>query len=175
VATTFALSSVQVATFISLLDGSLNDTFGTDFHAFPFAALLGVLFLLRWNDLHSLLNNEERLATRFPTRMLGLGLALSPLLFGRYSAGSLELSAVSLVLVFYGTSLLLIPTTIRILFPYAGLCAAGVAAPAVTQYYIGEPLAGLAAYLSAGLVSLRGVPVTWQGAQFELVSRSGGP
>ena len=140
----------------------------------PFVALLGALLLLRWNDMHSFLNDEGRLTTLLPTRVLGLGLALSPLAFVQYSAGSPELSAVSLVLVFYGTSLLLNPTTLRMLFPYAGLCAAGLTAPTAIQYFLGEPLAGLATYLSAGLVSFGGIPVVWHGTQFELVSRAGG-
>ena len=162
---TFALYSGQVTTSLSLLEG---------IPGFPFAALLCVLFLLRWNELCSILADEGRLATRLPTRMLGLALALSPLAFAQYSAGSPELSAVSLVLVFYGASLLLNPTTLRIMFPYAGLCAAGMVAPTVIQYYVGEPMAGLATFLSARLVSLSGIPVVWHGTQFELVSRAGG-
>ena len=164
-AATLALYSGQAITSLTLLEG---------IPGFPFAALLGVLFVLRWDQLHSILVEEGRLAGRLPTRMLGLGLALSPLTFAQYSAGSQELSAVSLVFVFYGTSLLLNPTTLRVMFPYAGLCAAGVTAPAAIQYYIGGPLAGLATFLSAGLVSMGGIPVTWHGTQFEFVSRVGG-
>lgn len=164
-AASLALYSTQVTTSLSLLEG---------IPGLPFAALLGVLLLLRWNDLHSLLAGEGRLATRLPTRTLGLGIALSPLAFVQYSAGSQELSAVSLILVFYGTSLLLNPTTLRAMFPYAGLCAAGLGAPAAIEYFFGEPLAGFATYLSAGMVRLSGIPVTWNGTQFEFVSRVGG-
>ena len=164
-AATFALYSGQVMTSLSLLDG---------IPGLPFVALLCALLLLRWSDLHSFLDDEGRLSTLLPTRVLGLGLVLSPLALVQYSAGSPVLSAVSLVLVFYGTSLLLNPTTLRILFPYAGLCAAGLTAPTVIQYFLGEPLAGLATYLSARLVSLGGIPVVWHGTQFELVSRVGG-
>jgi exosortase/archaeosortase family protein len=164
-AATFTLYSGQAVTSFTLLEG---------IPGFPFAALLGVLFVLRWKDMHSVLAEEGRLAGRLPTRMLGLCLALSPLVFIQYSAGSQELSAVSLVLVFYGTSLLLNPTTLRIMLPYAGLCALGVTVPAAVQYYIGGPLAGLATFLSAGLVRLGGIPVTWHGTQFELVSKAGG-
>lgn len=160
-----ALYPSQLITSLSLLEG---------IPGLPFAALLGVLFFLRWNYLQSFLQSEERLTTRLPTRALGLGLALSPLTFAQYSASSPELSAVSLVLVFYGTSLLLNPTTMRMLLPYAGLFAAGVTVPTAIQYIIGEPLAGLATYLSAGIVGLGGIPVVWHGTQFVLVSRVGG-
>ena len=164
-AAVFILYFGQFTNSLSLLEG---------IPGLPFVALLGVLLLLRWNDLHSFLNGEGRLVTRLPTRVLGLALALSPLAFVQYSAGSPELSAVSLVLVFYGTSLLLNPTTLRMLFPYAGLFAAGVTVPTAIQYFLGEPLAGFATYLSAGMVSLGGIPVVWHGTQFELLSRAGG-
>jgi len=160
-----ALYPGQVTTSLALLEG---------IPGLPFVALLCALLLLRWRDLHSYLNGEGRLATLLPVRVLGLGLALSPLAFAQYSADSPELSAVSIVLVLYGISLLLNPTTLRILLPYAGLSAAGVALPTAIQYFLGEPLAGLATYLSAGMVSLGGIPVVWHGTQFELVSRVGG-
>ncbi len=162
---TALLYSNQVATSLSLLDG---------IPGFPFAALLGIILVLRWNDLHSFLDGEGRLATLLPTRALGLGLALLPLAFTQYSAGSPELSAVTLILAFYGTSLLLNPTTLRMLLPYAGLLAVGLTAPTAIQYLVGEPFAGFATYLSAGMVRLGGIPVVWQGTQFELVSKVGG-
>jgi exosortase/archaeosortase family protein len=108
------------------------------------------------------------------TRVLGLALAFVPLAFSQYTAASLEASAVSLILVFYGTSLALNPSTVRILIPYAGLYTVGVTVPAALEYFFGEPLAGLSSTLSARLVALAGIPVAWNGTQFELVSRAGG-
>ncbi len=169
------LYSGQVVTFFLLLDGKLNDTFGTAFPAIPFAALLAVLFLLRWGDLHALLLKEGGVRTRPWTRALGLFLAVFPLALAPYSAGSLELSAASLILVFYGTSLLISPGTARLLLPFAALYVAGVTAPAAIQYFWGEPLAGLASSLSAGIVNLAGIPVAWHGTEFTLMSRAGAP
>ncbi|HME18255.1 MAG TPA: hypothetical protein VKF15_00770, partial [Nitrososphaerales archaeon] len=117
----FLVYQTQVYTFFLLLNGSLDDTFGTAFPAFPFAALLGVLFLLRWKDLHAILVRERGVTSRPSVRVLGLALTAFPLAFSSYSAGSLELSAASLILVFYGTSVLLSPGTDRILVPYASL------------------------------------------------------
>ena len=167
------LYETQLYTFFQLLNGSLDDTFGTAFPAFPFAALLGVLFLLRWKDLHALLVRERGVTSRPFVRALGLFLALIPLAFAQYSAGSLELSAASLIMVFYGTSLVLNPSTDRILIPYASLYLAGVTVPAAVEYLFGEPLAGFSSWLSASMIDLTGIPVVWHGTQFELVSRAG--
>jgi exosortase/archaeosortase family protein len=173
VSVTFLVYPAQVYTFFLLLNGSLDDTFGTAFPAFPFAALLGVLFLLRWKDLHALLIRERGVTSRPWVRILGLALATLPLAFSQYSAGSLELSAASLIMVFYGTSLILNPSTDRILVPYASLYLAGVTVPGAIVYLFGEPLAGFSSWLSASMVDLAGIPVVWHGTEFELVSRAG--
>jgi exosortase/archaeosortase family protein len=163
----------QLSTFFAALNGRLDETFGTAFPAIPMVALLSLLFLLRWGDLRSVLGSERGLRSGPKTRALGLGITLIPLIFTTYSVGSLELSAVSLILVFYGTSLIVNPMTMRIMFPYAVLYATGVTAPAVLQSLFGEPFTTLASYLSAGMASLSGVPVTWQGDQFSIIPRIG--
>ncbi len=173
-----AVSSVLyyhiVAAFFTLLNGNLDQTFGNSFPAIPVAALLAVLFFLRWDDLHDVLLNERGLTSEPRVRILGLVLLLLPLPFMGYAIGSLPGTAVSLILVFYGSSLLLNPGTMRILFPYAVLYLSGVSVPFILEYYVGEPFAGLATSISAGMVRLTGIPVTWQGDQFQLVSRLGG-
>jgi len=173
ISVSLAFYQTQLYTFFQLLNGSLDDTFGTAFPAFPFAALLGVLFLLRWNDLHAVLVGEKGFRSRPWIRVLGFLLSTLPLVFTPYSAGSLEISAASLILVFYGTSLLLSPGTDRILIPYASLYLAGVTIPAAVEYAFGEPLAGFSSWLSAGLIDLTGIPVVWHGTEFQLVSRAG--
>jgi len=175
IAITFTLVfyQAQVATFFQLLDGRLNETFGSSFPALPFAALLSVLFLLRWGDLHGVLLKELGFRSLPWTRGLGLAFVVLPLSFSTYAAGSLEVSAASLILVFYGTALLLNPGTARLLLPYAAMYTAGVTAPGAIQYLVGEPLAGVASNLSAWMVGLTGTQVTWSGTQFALVSRAG--
>lgn len=160
--------------FLQLLNGNLDQTFGNAFPAIPVAALLAVLFFLRWNDLHGVLLSERGWTSEPRVRLLGLVLIVLPLPFIGFSVGSLPGSAVSLILVFYGASLLLNPGTLRILFPYAALYASGVSVPFILEYYVGEPFAGLATYISAAMVRLTGIPVTWQGDQFQFVSRVGG-
>ncbi len=164
----------EVYAFFDLLNSQLNENFGTAFPAIPFAALLAALFALRWGDLSAVLSQEGAMRTHMRTRAVGLVLVLSPLAITPYSVGSLELSAATLVLVFYGVALALNPLTSRILLPYAALCAAGVTVPSAIEYLFGEPLAGLSSSLSAAMVALSGIPVTWQGTQFEFVSKVGG-
>ncbi len=120
-----------------------------------------------------LLLEEQGLTSRPPTRVLGLWLVILPLAFRQLSVGSLELSAVTLISVFYGSSLLINPLSLKIMLPYALLYSVGVTSPTILQTVFGEPLAGFSSALTAGMVSLSGIPVTWHGTQFEFVSRVG--
>ena len=163
----------EISTFTQLLSGRLVETFGTVFPAFPFVTLLFILFALRWKELHAILLEEHGLTSRPSTRVLGLWLVILPLAFRKFSDGSLELSAVTLISVFYGSSLLINPLSLKILLPYALLYSAGVTSPTILQTVFGEPLAWFSSVLTAGMVSLSGIPVTWHGTQFEFVSRVG--
>ena len=165
--------SGEISTFTQLLSGRLVETFGTVFPAFPFVTLLFILFALRWKELHAILLEEHGLTSRPSTRVLGLWLVILPLAFRQFSDGSLELSAVTLISVFYGSSLLINPLSLKILLPYALLYSAGVTSPTILQTVFGEPLAGFSSALTAGMVSLSGIPVTWHGTQFEFVSKMG--
>jgi len=165
--------SGEISTFTQLLSGRLVETFGTVFPAFPFVTLLFILFALRWKELHAILLEEHGLTSRPSTRVLGLWLVILPLAFRKFSDGSLELSAVTLISVFYGSSLLINPLSLKILLPYALLYSAGVTSPTILQTVFGEPLAWFSSVLTAGMVSLSGIPVTWHGTQFEFVSRVG--
>jgi len=165
--------SGEISTFTQLLSGRLVETFGTVFPAFPFVTLLFILFALRWKELHALLLEEQGLTSRLPTRVLGLWLVILPLAFRQLSVGSLELSAVTLISVFYGSSLLINPLSLKIMLPYALLYSVGVTSPTILQTVFGEPLAGFSSALTAGMVSLSGIPVTWHGTQFEFVSKVG--
>jgi exosortase/archaeosortase family protein len=169
----FLLYSGVISTFAQLLNGRLVDTFGTVFPAFPFVTLLFILFALRWNELHAILLKEHGLTSKLPIRVLGLCLVVLPLAFRQLSESSLELSAVTLISVFYGSSLLINPLSLKIMLPYALLYSVGVTSPAILQAVFGEPLAGFSSALTAGMVSLSGIPVTWHGTQFEFVSKLG--
>lgn len=161
--------------FPSLLIQTVNSAFGTVFPAIPFAALLALLFLLRWSDLHEVLSKEKGLMSEASTRVLGLGIVVSLLLLRMVTGQSIATAGVAVILVFYGTSLIVNPLTRRIMLPYAILFSVVVAAPTILEGGFGEPLAGLSAAVSARFVSLAGVPVTWHGTQFLLLSRAGDP
>lgn len=159
--------------FLTLLNQAVNDAFGTVLPAIPFSALLALLFLLRWGDLREVLSKEEGLRSEPLTRLLGLGIVVSLLVLRGITGQFVESAGVTVILAFYGTSLVMNPSTRRIMLPYALVYSGGVSAPGVLQWLVGEPLAQLSTASSAGIVSLSGVPVAWQGTQFSLLSRTG--
>jgi exosortase/archaeosortase family protein len=173
VAVSVGLSALAAPNFLSLLGQSLNDTFGNVFPAIPFAALLTVLFLVRWGGLHEILIKEKGLTSEPAARMAGLVVIAGLLILRNFVTQSVVLSGVAVILTFYGSSLALIPSARMLILPYALTYAAGVAVPFVLQWAFGEPLVTLSSDLSAWVVSLTGVPITWQGAQFSLVSKTG--
>lgn len=159
--------------FPSLLGQSLGDTFGDIFPAIPFAALLTLIFALRWNDLKAVIEKESGLAGGASTRLLGAGMIVCLLVLEPLTSLTVETAGVVVVLTFYATSLIVIPLSKRFLLPYAAIYAAGVGAPFALQWAFGEPLAVVSSDLSARLVGLAGFPVVWQGTQFQLVSKTG--
>jgi exosortase/archaeosortase family protein len=175
VALSFSFYLPNILTFFSLLNGALEDNFGTAFPAFPFAALLAVIFLARWKDLHRILNEEGGWRDGLNLRAAGAVMAALPFAFISYTAGYLELSAATLILVFYGTALVVNPGSARFLFPYALLFVLGVTVPSAVENAFGEPLAGVAASLSSTMTAASGIPVVWRGTQFSLVSTVGEP
>ena len=167
------LSFATAPNFVSLLNQSLGDTFGSVFPAIPFAALLFLIFALRWRELEEVLAAEGGLRTRWGTRALGLVaigilVALEPL-----TSLNVASSGIAVVLTFYCVSLVINPHTKRFIFPYAVVFAAGVGAPSVLQWAFGEPLAVASSVLSAWMAGFLGFPIAWQGTQFQFVSRSG--
>ena len=167
------LSFLIAPSFLSLLNVALNQNFGNVFPAIPFVALLFVLFALRGKDLLEILNEEKGFKSQITTRLLGSTIILSLLILRGVTSYSVESSGVAIILAVYASSLLINPLTKRLMFPYALIYIAGVSAPAVIQWSLGEPLASFSAALSARVVSLSGIPVTWQGTSFALTSKTG--
>jgi exosortase/archaeosortase family protein len=169
-----ALTLVTAPSFLTLLDQALGDTFGSLFPAIPFAALLALIFALRWRDLRDVLeSNEARLSFLGRTRLVGLAVVATLVALRPFTNQTVESAGIAVVLTFYGTSLVVNPTTRRFILPYAGIFAVGVGGPGVLQWAFGEPLAVLSSSLSAKMVALLGFPVSWQGTQFQLLSKSG--
>jgi exosortase/archaeosortase family protein len=168
-----ALSLFTASNFVTLLDQSLGDTFGSIFPAIPFAALLSLILALRWSELKGVLAVEGSIVSQPVTRLFGLTIVVALLALRALTAQTVEASGIALVLTFYGTSLVMNPLTKSFMLPYAAVCAVGVGAPGALQWVFGEPLAGLSSGLSAAMVGLAGLPVSWQGTQFELISKTG--
>ncbi len=168
-----SISVLAAPNFLTLLNQALSDNFGTAFPAIPFAALLVVLFLLRWRDFAEILTKEKGWASERAYRLLGLGIVVAVLFLRPVAGGSVEVAGVVIVLAAYGSALLLNPLTKTIMLPYAVVCIVGVTAPTILQWGLGEPLSGLSSALSADIIGVSGIPVIWHGTQFALVSRTG--
>ena len=129
------------------LDQALRETFDSIFPAIPFAALLSVIFLLGWSDLRDVLARQRRRPSRHDaqTRLLGAGVISVLFLAMRFSdlGESVFASSVAIVLTFYGTALVMIPLTRKILLPYAATYALGISAPTLLEASVRESLAQL--------------------------------
>jgi exosortase/archaeosortase family protein len=151
----------------------LGDTFGSIFPAIPFAALLTLILALRWNELRELLAREQGLRFRAKTRLFGVLLLVGLAALEPVSGQTVETAGIAVVFTFYAASLAINPITERFLLPYAAIYAAGIGAPFALQWAFGEPLAYVSSIISSRFVGLLGLPVVWQGTQFQLASKTG--
>ncbi len=178
---TFTIYSNQVAVLVLGLGDLLSSTLGSVFPAYPFLALLLVLTALRWKEFHEVLLTERGLISKPAIRFAGVALALLPAIFWSLFFGSggpstylaMELSASSLVLVAYGTLLVLNPTMWKVMLPYVSLYAVGLVTPLFMVDSFGLPLAALSSTLAAGITNVLGIHAVWQGAAFAFVSAKG--
>jgi exosortase/archaeosortase family protein len=167
------LSAAAAPNFPSLVNQSLGDDFGSLFVAIPIAALLVLIFSLRWREFAGVLSPEGERSQLF-NRILGASIIGILLVLEPLTNQSLAGSGIVVVLTFYAASLVIIPSARRFMLPYMLVCVTTVGAPAVLLWAFGEPLAGLSSALSARLVGFAGFPVAWQGTQFEFLSKAGG-
>jgi exosortase/archaeosortase family protein len=168
-----ALSVFTAPNFIPLFNQLLGDQFGDVFPVFPFAALVVLITALRWRELADVLESEKGVNTERRTRATGLSILLVLLVLEPLTGQTVSTAGVALVLTFYAAALAINPLTKGLLLPYAAVFAAGVGAPAVLQWAVGEPLAVVSSWLSARLLAVVGLPVAWAGTQFQFVTKSG--
>ncbi len=171
--TAFALSAVTAPKFPALVSQSAGDDFGGLFVAIPIVALLTLIFALRWRELRGAIEADSALRSRLLARVVGACMVGALVVLEPLSGQSLAASAIAVVLTFYGVSLVTIPAAAKFMLPYAAVYAAAAGAPAVLLWIFGEPLAALSSLFSGRLVGLAGLPVLWQGTQFEFISKSG--
>jgi exosortase/archaeosortase family protein len=156
-----------------LVNQSVGDAFGGFFVAIPVAALLTLIFALRWKELAKSMATEEGASSRLAVRVAGGATLVALVLVEPLTGETLAASGIAIVLTFYAASLLVNPSTWRFMLPYAATYGAAVGAPAVLLWAFGEPFALLSSGLSAKLVNLAGFSVVWQGTQFQLLSKTG--
>ena len=180
----FLLSFLAAPNFLFVFNEALNSNVGSIFPVIPFAALLFVLFLLRGKDLVDLIAKETRsVKSEAKTRLIGVILIVSFFSLSRIFSNEpsyigtvptmLYIEGVAIILIVYGTSLVVNPLTKSLMLPYAIIYIGGVSAPALIQYALGEPLASFSAALSALFVNLSGIPITWHGTEFFLTTKTG--
>jgi len=167
------VSVVAAPASLALLSQEVNSNFGAVFPAIPLVALLLVVMTLRLGEFMKILAKEGGLGTEITTRLAGLVIITILLVARPLTNQTIEYSGVAIVLSVYATSLVINPLTKRIMLPYAAICAVGGGAPSLLQSAFGAPLANFTSDLSARLAAVAGFPVTWQGTQFQLLSKSG--
>jgi len=167
------VSVVAAPASLALLSQEVNSNFGAVFPAIPLVALLLVVMTLRLGEFMKILAKKGGLGTEITTRLAGLVIITILLVARPLTNQTIEYSGVAIVLSVYATSLVINPLTKRIMLPYAAICAVGGGAPSLLQSAFGAPLANFTSDLSARLAAVAGFPVTWQGTQFQLLSKSG--
>jgi len=130
--------------------------------------------ILRLPELWDLLTKEQGLNSEASTRLIGCFVIAFLVISRPVITGSVEAAGVAVVLSIYATALIINPLTRRLMLPYASICALGIGVPSVLQWGLGVPLAAFTSNLSAGMAAAAGLPVTWLGTQFVLLSTSGG-
>ncbi|MDG6948990.1 MAG: archaeosortase/exosortase family protein [Nitrososphaerota archaeon] len=169
--TAFCLATAP--NFLNLLGQSLGDTFGSIFPAVPFAALLTLIFALRWKELRGLLEAEGGPVSELRVRGLGAGILAVLWLSEPLTGKTVVTAGISVIFTIYAASLIVNPLTKGLLLPYAGIYTVGLGAPFALQWAFGEPLAYASTALASRFVGIIGLPVVWQGTQFQLFSRTG--
>ena len=173
IAAAVALSALTAPKFPSLVNQSVGDAFDGLFVAIPIVALLTLIFALRWKELAQTMADEGGALSRLPVRLIGAATIVGLFVLEPTTGEALAASGIALVLTFYATALVVNPSTARFMLPYVAVYGGAIGAPAVLLWAFGEPLAVLSSGLSAKLVGIAGLPVVWQGTQFQLLSKSG--
>jgi exosortase/archaeosortase family protein len=167
-----ALCAVTAPNFPTLVEESAGDAFGGMVVSIPIVVLLATIFALKWKEFTRAMNGKVEGSSPL-LRMIGGSLIGGLLVMEPLSGQSLAGAGIAVVLTFYGSSLMIIPSAWRFILPYAGVYAAAVGVPTALLWAFGEPLAALSSILSERLVGVAGLPILWQGTQFEILSKSG--
>jgi exosortase/archaeosortase family protein len=158
-----ALYPQQVSTLISSVAEISAGDLG---NAYPLAAVLfvAVFLMIRWRDFRGLLLEEGGIRNRSIVRLAGLLLSLSPLLFLPLLEGYenyLSLALFPIFLVFWGVSLLINPSAMRMTLPYSAALLAATLLPDPITALLGEPLVGVASLFSRLFLSATGISYSY--------------
>jgi len=162
----------------SLLDWSFGAVLG-ETQVYPVAGMVftGAFILFRIREIWVSLSREAGLRSKVWVRFVGLLIVFAPLLiylhWGLYGSQNTDLSAIVLVVVWFGVFVAINPLTSRALLPYVFLYVVFTISPRVVYSVAGEVLAGFTSYAVGFVVRLLGIPLFQVGRNLEVLSLGG--
>jgi len=173
-----ALYPKQVSILVSSIDGISPSNLGINY---PIAAVLfvGIFLLLRWGDFRGLLVDERGPRTAPLVRLAGIILSVSCLVFLpllKSYENSISVAVLPVFLVFWGVSLVVNPSTLKMTLPYAGVLLAATLLVDPFTALVGGPLVGVASLFSRAILGASGVHYSYSALpapQIQFTSRLG--
>jgi len=153
----------QVAILLSSVAEVSVENLG-NFYALAALLFVGVFFLLRWQDIHHLLLKEGNVRAKPSVRLVGLVITLLPLLLVpllKWNEDATSLAVFPIFLLFWGSFLMINPSTLKMTLPYSAVLLAATLLPPPLTALVGEPLVGVASSLSRFLLSATGIPYSY--------------
>jgi exosortase/archaeosortase family protein len=149
----------------------LSGTFERDYAVYPMAGLffVAVFLMLRYPDLHKILENERTFRSSPLTRAVGLILIIAPLFIPQLFDDPMITSTVAVIIVWYGVSLSINPSTLKMLFPYALMFLASVLTPRPLTSLFGGPLAVISSILTESFLKFINVPIVRTDTAFQIL------
>ena len=162
---------------VNLLFKSVTTIEGTFQDTYPLGGLFLIIVfsLFRWDAIkENLLRNQISLSEEIRTRVIGLALVLLPLSFLLVQIDPVLEAGLTVMLVIYGTWIILNPRSWRLFFPYALLYVGVVLAPSFIIGVAGNQVASFESYLTSLLMAPTGIKATWNGTVVDILSKNSG-
>jgi len=180
----WAFASMAVSTLLywqqiaSLLDWSLRAVLGAT-QIYPVAGMVftGAFILFRLREIWASLNCEVGFRSKVWVRFVGLLIVFAPLLIylrqDLYVSKDADISAIVLVVVWFGAFVAINPLTSRGLVPYVILYVVSTIAPRSIYSLAGDFLADFTSVAVGFVAKLLGIPILQVGRSIEVSSFGG--
>ena len=160
---------------VSLLDWSLKTVLGRT-QIYPAAGMVftGAFILFRLREIWASLNCEVGFRSKVWVRLVGLLIVFTPLLIylqqGLYVFKDADISAIVLVVVWFGVFVAINPLTSKGLMPYVILHVVSTIAPRFIYSLAGDFLADFTSVAVGFVAKLLGIPIFQVGRSIEVLS-----